>query len=101
MWEDLKIFSFICVAAVISAVIRFKTLIQMIIDSLLGFLAGISSYKLLGLWIVDGDIRAGIVGIIIMYCRPLYDWTNSFIQNNLTKLIFHKIGDRNDRINME
>ena len=40
MIEDMKVILFIIVAAVLSAVLRFKTLAQFCFDALLGFMMG-------------------------------------------------------------
>ncbi len=92
MIEDIKVVLFICFAAVISAVIRFKTFAQLCIDALLGFTMGYCSYLFLGLWVADGATRGGFVGLIILISRPLYDWANGFISNKLSELISKRFG---------
>ncbi|MBR2299525.1 MAG: hypothetical protein IJ870_03005 [Alphaproteobacteria bacterium] len=91
MIEDIKVLLFLSLAAVVSAVIRFKGLMQFLIDAILGFLMGYSFYLLLGFWVADGAVRSGFCGIIILCSRPLYDWANAFILNKLTDLIEKKI----------
>ena len=87
MIDDLKVIIFITITAVISAIIRFKTLTQVCLDALLGFVMGYSFYLLLGYFIQDGATRSGFVGLIILVSRPLYDWANQFIRYNLTNWI--------------
>ena len=90
MIDDLKVIGFIVITAVISAVIRFKTLTQVCLDALLGFVMGYSFYLLLGYFIQDGATRSGFAGLIILVSRSLYDWANMFIRYNLSHLIEHK-----------
>ena len=90
MIDDIKVVLFLIAAAIMSAVIRFKSLAQFFIDALLGFLMGYSFYLLLGFWIEDGATRSGFCGIIILQARPLYEWANMFIRNKLTDLIERK-----------
>ena len=90
MIDDVKVVLFLIAAAIMSAVIRFKSLAQFFIDALLGFLMGYSFYLLLGFWIDDGATRSGFCGIIILCSRPIYDWANVFIKNKLTELIERK-----------
>ena len=85
MIDDIKVICFIIITAILSAVIRFKTLTQMCFDALLGFIMGYSFYLLLGYFIVDGATRSGFVGLIILVSRPLYDWADNFIRINLTE----------------
>ena len=94
--DDLKVIGFIVVTAVLSAVIRFKTLTQMCLDALLGFVMGYSFYLMLGYFIDDGATRSGFVGLIILVSRPLYDWVNSFIRIYLSTIIAQKFGAKND-----
>ena len=94
MIDDMKVIAFIIVTAVISAVIRFKTLTQMCFDALLGFAMGYSFYLLLGYFITDGATRSGFVGLIILVSRPLYDWADNFIRVNLSLLIEKKFGNK-------
>lgn len=91
MIDDIKVIVFIVITAVISAVIRFKTLTQMCVDALLGFVMGYSFYLLLGYFIADGATRSGFVGLIILVSRPLYDWADDFIRTNLSLLIDNKL----------
>ena len=90
MIDDLKVIGFIVITAVISAVIRFKTLTQVCLDALLGFVMGYSFYLLLGYFIQDGATRSGFAGLIILVSRPLYEWANMFIRYNLSQLIKQK-----------
>ena len=96
MIDDLKVIMFIVITAVLSAVIRFKTLTQMCFDALLGFVMGYSFYLLLGYFIQDGATRSGFVGLIILVSRPLYDWADDFIKTNLTALLQQKFGDNDN-----
>ena len=94
--DDLKVIGFIVITAVLSAVIRFKTLTQLCLDALLGFVMGYSFYLMLGYFIADGATRSGFVGLIILVSRPLYDWANSFIRIHLSNIIAQKFGAKND-----
>lgn len=91
MINDIKVVLFLIAAAIASAIVRFKSLTQLLIDAVLGFLMGYSFYLLLGFWVADGATRSGFCGIIILCSRPLYDWANAFILNKLTDLIEKKI----------
>lgn len=90
MIDDLKVVLFLVMAAIASAIIRFKTLSGLFLDALLGFLMGYSFYLLLAEWISDGATRSGFCGIIILCSRPLYDWANVFIRKKLTQIIESK-----------
>ena len=92
MIDDLKVILFIVITAIISAVIRFKTLTQLCLDALLGFIMGYSFYLLLGYFIQDGATRSGFVGLIILISRPLYDCADNFIRTRLGLLVETKIG---------
>ncbi len=87
MIEDIKVLFFLTMAAILSAIVRFKSLTQLFIDGVLGFLMGYSFYLLLGFWVSDGATRSGFCGIIILCSRPLYDWANAFIRDKLNDLI--------------
>ena len=91
MIDDIKVILFLVAAAIVSAVIRFKSLMGVFVDALLGFLMGYSFYLLLGFWIEDGATRSGFCGLIILCARPLYDWANVFIKNKLTQIVEEKI----------
>ena len=86
MIDDLKVILFIVITAIISAVIRFKTLTQLCLDALLGFIMGYSFYLLLGYFIQDGATRSGFVGLIILISRPLYDCADNFIRTRLDQI---------------
>lgn len=94
--DDLKVIGFIVITAILSAVIRFKTLTQLCLDALLGFVMGYSFYLMLGYFIADGATRSGFVGLIILVSRPLYDWANSFIRIHLSNILSQKFGAKND-----
>lgn len=85
--SDIKILCFIIMAAIVSAILRFKNLAQLCFDGLLGFVMGYSFYLLLGYWITDGATRAGFTGLIILCSRPLYDGLNHIISTKLADLI--------------
>lgn len=87
MIGDLKVVLFIVMAAVLSAVIRFKSLAQFCIDAVLGFIVGYCCYLFLGFWVADGAVRSGFVGIVILESRPLYDWAEAFIKTKLSELL--------------
>ena len=90
MIDDLKVVLFLIMAAIASAIIRFKTLSGLFLDALLGFLMGYSFYLLLAEWISDGATRSGFCGIIILCSRPLYEWANVFIKKKLSSIIESK-----------
>lgn len=90
MIDDLKVVLFLIMAAIASAIIRFKTLSGLFLDALLGFLMGYSFYLLLAEWISDGATRSGFCGIIILCSRPLYEWANVFIKKKLSQIIESK-----------
>lgn len=90
MLEDLKFTILLIVMSIASAFLRFKSFAQFFADAVLGFILGYSCFLLLGLWVTDGAVRSGFVGIIILEARPLYDWLEGFIKNKLTDLIERK-----------
>ena len=85
--NDIKILWFIVMAAIVSAILRFKNLTQLCFDGLLGFVMGYSFYLLLGYWIADGATRAGFTGVIILCSRPLYDGLNHILSSRLEDLL--------------
>jgi ABC-type multidrug transport system permease subunit len=87
MIDDLKIIWFLIGMAVVSALVRFKNLVQFFIDASLGFAMGYSFYLLLGLWIEDGATRSGFVGLVILCSRTIYDCMDRFIKNKLSKIL--------------
>lgn len=91
MIDDLKVLLFLTAAAIVSAVVRFKSLAGFFTDAVLGFMMGYSFYLLLGLWVEDGATRSGFCGIIILCSRPLYDWLNVFIKEKLSDIVERKI----------
>lgn len=91
MIDDLKIVLFLIGMAIVSALVRFKNVMQFFVDASLGFAMGYSFYLLLGMWIEDGATRSGFVGILILCSRPIYDWMNNFIRTKLTKMIERKV----------
>lgn len=91
MIDDIKVVFFLIMAAIVSAIIRFKGLAQVFVDALLGFVMGYSFYLLLGFWISDGATRSGFCGIIILCSRPLYDWANDFIKTKLSLFLEDKV----------
>ncbi|MBR1915340.1 MAG: hypothetical protein IJ830_02740 [Alphaproteobacteria bacterium] len=90
MIDDLKVLLFLTAAAIVSAVVRFKSLAGFFTDAVLGFMMGYSFYLLLGLWVEDGATRSGFCGIIILCSRPLYEWANCFIRHKLSKILEEK-----------
>lgn len=91
MIDDVKVVLFLIAAAIMSAVIRFKSLAQFFVDAVLGFLMGYSFYLLLGFWVDDGATRSGFCGLIILCSRPLYECANEFIKTKLEKMIEKKL----------
>lgn len=89
--DDLKIVLFLIGMAIVSALVRFRSVVQFFIDATLGFAMGYSFYLLLGLWIEDGATRSGFVGLLILCSRPLYDCMDKFIKTKLSKLLEKKL----------
>ena len=91
MIDDLKIVLFLIGMAIVSALVRFKNVMQFFVDAALGFAMGYSFYLLLGYWIEDGATRSGFVGLLILCSRTLYDWTDRFIRTKLNNVIERRI----------
>lgn len=91
MIDDLKIVLFLIGMAIVSALVRFKNVMQFFVDASLGFAMGYSFYLLLGMWIEDGATRSGFVGLVILCSRPLYDWMDNVIRNKLTHWVEKKL----------
>lgn len=91
MIDDIKIVFFLIGMAILSAIVRFKTFAGFLVDAALGFAMGYSFYLLLGLWIEDGAVRSGVVGLVILCSRPLYDCAEKFIKDRLEQIIEKKI----------
>lgn len=90
--EDLKIMIMLVVLAILSALVRFKTFTQMCIDAILGFVMGYSVYLALDYFMLSGEARSGIAGIVIMISRPLYDFLNRIVMNKLEQWLDVRIG---------
>ena len=91
MIDDLKIVLFLIGMAIVSALVRFKNVVQFFVDAALGFAMGWSFYLLLGYWIEDGATRSGFVGLVILCSRPLYDWADRFIRTKLNHIIERRV----------
>ena len=84
MYEEVKLWmTFICLS-VLSAIVRYRTFIGAVMDSVLGFLMGIISYHLLSYYSITDEVRCGFTGAIILFARPLYDTIEKFITEKLT-----------------
>lgn len=90
-FEDMKIVLTFVVLAVVSALIRFKTFTSMCIDAALAFIMGYTIYLALGYFMMSGEVRAGISGIVVLFSRPLYDLINRIIATKLEKWLEKKI----------
>lgn len=88
--EDIKFILMLIGMSLASAFVRFKSFTQFFTDAVIGFILGYSCYLLLSYWILDGAVRSGFVGIIILESRPLYDWMESFIKTKLSDMIIKK-----------
>ena len=83
MNEEVKLWiTFMCLA-VRSAIVRYRTFIGAVMDSVLGFLMGTISYHLLSYYSITDEVRCGFTGAIILFARPLYDTIEKFITEKL------------------
>ena len=84
MNEEVKLWiTFMCLS-VLSAIVRYRTFIGAVMDSVLGFLMGNISYHLLSYYSITDEVRCGFTGAIILFARPLYDTIEKFITERLT-----------------
>lgn len=83
---EIKVLLMFLGLSLLSAVVRFKTLIGACLDTILGFLMGCTGYNLLSFWELGDEFRCGCVGVIILFARPLYDTIEKFISNKLCDL---------------
>lgn len=84
MNEELKLWCTFLGLAVLSAIVRYRTLLGAVLDSVLGFMMGIISFHLLSYWSLTDEVRCGFTGAIILFARPLYDTIERFITEKLT-----------------
>lgn len=96
MIEDVKIVIVLMGVALVSAFVRFKTLIQAITDTALSFTTGYVTFLALSYFDLAGETKSGIAGIVTMYARPLYEFINTMISTKLAEWIDHKVR-KNDR----
>lgn len=82
--------------AIMSAIIRFTTLINFVKDSLLGFLMGFTMYHCLDYFQFSESVKSGIVGAVILTARPLYDFLNILIQTKLLEWFDNYIKKKKD-----
>lgn len=84
MNEELKLWCTFLGLAVLSAIVRYRTLLGAVLDAVLGFTMGIISFHLLSYWSLTDEVRCGFTGAIILFARPLYDTIERFITEKLT-----------------
>lgn len=97
MIEDLKVLFTFCLIAVVSAVIRFKSATQAIIDTMLGFIMGYIMYLCLDFTELSAPSKSGMACAVILWSRPLYDTISAFISKEAIKFISKRFGERHDR----
>lgn len=90
LFINLSILWFFIFTCIVSSVFRYENKTQFFKDCLLGFTIGCSCYLLLNNWFIDTRTKVGITGIVILCSKPLYDWSNVFIRDWLTKLIMKR-----------
>lgn len=83
MNEELKLWCTFLGLAVLSAIVRYRTFIGVVMDAVLGFTMGIISFHLLSYWSLTDEVRCGFTGAIILFARPLYDTIEKFITEKL------------------
>lgn len=84
MNEEVKLWIMFMCLSVLSAIVRYRTFIGAVMDSVLGFLMGTISYHLLSYYSITDEVRCGFTGAIILFARPLYDTIEKFITERLT-----------------
>lgn len=87
MNEEVKLWVTFLGLAVLSAIVRYRTFIGAVLDSVLGFLMGTISFHLLSYWDITDEVRCGFTGAIILFARPLYDTIEKFITEKLADTI--------------
>lgn len=97
MIEDLKVLFTFCIIAVASAVIRFKSATQAIIDAMLGFVMGYTMYLCLDFTDLSAPSKSGMACAVILWSRPLYDMVSTFISKEAIKFIEKRFGVKYDR----
>lgn len=94
MNEELKLWLTFLGLSVLSAIVRYRTFLGAVLDSVLGFLMGIISFHLLSYWNITDEVRCGFTGAIILFARPLYDTIEKFITEKLTDTLTSMKGRR-------
>lgn len=95
MIEDLKVLLTFGLMAVAAAIIRFKTTVQLVIDTILGFVMGYTLFLCLDFTDFSGASKCGMACAAILWSRPLYDAVTVCITKFLSK-IFEKWLSKND-----
>ena len=91
MIEDLKIIGLLVIMAVLSALVRAKTLLQTGVDAVLGFIMGYSLYLVFDMFEISSPAKAGCACVVVIFSRPLYDAFNRFIISRLFSLLEEKV----------
>lgn len=94
MNEELKLWCTFLGLAVLSAIVRYRTLLGAVLDAVLGFTMGIISFHLLSYWSLTDEVRCGFTGAIILFARPLYDTIERFITEKLTDTLTSMRGQK-------
>jgi xanthine/uracil permease len=85
---DYKIILSIFVMSVLTAIIRFKTLISAISDICLGYMMGYISYMFSCRYFDSTDPTiGGIVGSVVLFSYPIYNLTFHWLTKNFNKLM--------------
>ncbi len=91
MIDDLKIFILLLIMAILSAIVRAKTLLQAGVDAILGFIMGYSLYLVFDMFEISAPAKAGCACVVVIFSRPLYDAFNKFIINRLFEVMADKV----------
>lgn len=92
MIEDLKILILLAGMAILSAIVRAKSFIQVCVDAILGFIMGYSLYLVFDMFDISDPAKAGCSCVVVIFARPIYDAFNSFIVHRLFNLLVQKVG---------
>ena len=91
MIEDLKIIGLLLIMALLSALVRAKTLLQAGVDAVLGFIMGYSLYLVFDMFDISAPAKAGCACVVVIFSRPLYDAVNKFIIARLFSLLEERV----------
>lgn len=91
MIEDIKLIAMLLGVAIMSAIVRYKTFVHAISDTVLGFVTGYVGYLVLSYFDISNECRSGVSGVLIMYARPLYDFINMAISTKLGEWMDYRI----------